>query len=77
MQKLRMCVLAAFENPHLFDLGVPEVDPGGNVAPELAAVVAAQLSVTHGMPPFQLKPADLFGESLFSHIVAYRARHSS
>jgi len=43
MQKLRLCVSAALENPHYFDFGVPADDPGGNVAPELAAAVAAQL----------------------------------
>ena len=56
MQKLRLCVSSAKENPHHLDLGVPEVDPGGNVAPELAAAVAAQLPVTHGLTTFQLKP---------------------
>jgi hypothetical protein len=30
------------ENPHHFDKGVPAELPEGNLAPELAAVVAAQ-----------------------------------
>ena len=30
MQKLRLCVSAALENPHHLDLGVPADDPGGN-----------------------------------------------
>ena len=77
MQKLCLCVSLAKENPHHLDLGVPEVDPGGNVAPELAAVVAAQLPVTHGLTSFQLKPPGLAGDALFAHMVAFRARKSS
>ena len=77
MQKLRLCVSSAKENPHHLDLGVPEVDPGGNVAPELAAAVAAQLPVTHGLTSFQLKPPGLAGDALFAHMVAFRARKSS
>ena len=41
MQKLRLCVSSALENPRHLDLGMPEVGPGGNAAPELAAAVAA------------------------------------
>ena len=77
MQKLRLCVSSAKENPHHLDLGVPEVDPGGNVAPELAAAVAAQLPVAHGLTSFQLKPPGLAGDALFAHMVAFRARKSS
>jgi len=36
IQKMRLCVSAASENPIHLDLCVPEVDPGGNVAMELA-----------------------------------------
>jgi hypothetical protein len=56
MKKLRLCVSAALENPHYLDFGVPAGDPGGQVSPELAAAVAAQLPVTHGLATFQLKP---------------------
>jgi hypothetical protein len=56
MQKLRLCVSAALENPNYLYFGVPADDPGGNVALELAAAVAAQLPVTHGLATFQLKP---------------------
>jgi hypothetical protein len=77
MQKLRVFIMAALENPNHLDLGMPEVDPGGNVALEFAAAVAAQLPVTHGLPSIQFKPADLFGEALFAHMVAYCARISS
>jgi hypothetical protein len=52
-------------------LGVPEMDPGGNVATELAA------AVIHGLPSIQLKPAGHSGEAMFAHMVAFRARHSS
>jgi len=52
MQKLRLCVSAALENPHYFDFDVPVDDSGDNVAPELAAAVAAQLPVTHGLANF-------------------------
>ena len=76
MQKLRLCVSLAKENPHHLDLGVPEVDPGGNVAPELAAAVAAQLPVAHGLTSFQLKPPGLAGDALFANMVAFRARKS-
>ena len=55
---------------------MPEVDPRGNVAPELAAAVAAQLPVTGDLPSFQLKPTALDGDALFAHMVAFRARHS-
>ena len=68
MHKLRLCVSLAKENPHHLDLGVPEVDPGGNVAPELAATVAAQLPVTHGLTSFQLKPPGLAGDALFAQM---------
>jgi hypothetical protein len=77
MQKLRLCVSAALENPHYLDFGVPDNDPGGNVAPELAAAVAAELPVTHGLATFQLKPPGLTGDALFAHMVAFRARHSA
>ena len=77
MQKLRLCVSAALENPHYLDFGVPADDPGGNVAPELAAAVAAQLPVTHGLTTFLLKPPGLTGGALFAHMVAFRARHSA
>ena len=77
MQKLRLCVSAALENPHHLDLGVPADDPGGNVASELAAAVAAQLPVTHGLATFQLKPPGLKGDALFARMVAFRARHSA
>ena len=75
MQKLRLCVEAAKENPHHLDQGMPEESPTGNVAPELAAAVAAQLPVTHGLATFQLKPLGLKGDALFAHMVAFRARH--
>jgi hypothetical protein len=52
MHKLRLSVSAALENPHYVDFGVPADDPGGNVAPELAAAVAAQLPVTHWLAIF-------------------------
>ena len=68
---MRLCVSAASENLHHLDLDVPEVDPGGNLAPELAA------AVIHGLPSFQLKPAGNSGEALFAHMVAYCARISS
>ena len=76
MQKLRLCVSLALENPHHLELGMPEVDTGGKVAPELAAAMAAQLPVTHGLPSFQLKPAGIHGDALFAHMIAFRARHS-
>ena len=75
MQKLRLCVEAAKESPHHLDLGMPEESPTANVAPELAAAVAAQLPVTHGLATFQLKPLGLTGDALFAHMVAFRARH--
>ena len=75
MQKLRLCVDAAKESPHHLDLGMPEESPTGNVAPELAAAVAAQLPVTHGLAAFQLKPLGLTGDALFAHMVAFRAHH--
>ena len=75
IQKLRLCVEAAKENPHHLDLGMPEESPTGNVAPELAAAVAAELPVTHGLATFQLKPPGLKGNALFAHMVAFRARH--
>ena len=68
MQKLHLCVSSAKENPHHLDLGVPEVDPGGNVAPELAAAGAAQLPVAHGLTSFQLKPPGLAGDALFAQM---------
>ena len=49
MQKLRLCAEAARENPGHFDLDMPEESPTGNVAPGLAAAVAAQLPVTCGL----------------------------
>ena len=77
IKKLRLCVSAALENPHYLDFGVPADDPGGNVSPELAAAVAAQLPMTHGLATFQLKPPGLTGGALFAHMVAFRARHSA
>jgi hypothetical protein len=77
MQKLRLCVSAALGNPHYLDFGVPAGDPGGNIAPELAAAVAAQQPVTHGLATFQLKSPGLTGDALFAHMVALRARHSA
>jgi hypothetical protein len=77
MQKLRLCVSMALENTHYLDFGVPADDPGGNVAPELAAAVAAQLPVTNGLATFQLKPPSLTGDAFFAHMVAFRARHSA
>jgi hypothetical protein len=77
MHKLRLRVSAAMENLHHLDLGVPADDPGGNVAPELAAAVAVQLPVTHGLATFQLKLPGLTGDALFPHMVAFRARHSA
>jgi hypothetical protein len=71
IQKMRLCVSAASENPHHLDFGVPEASPEGNVVPELAA------AVTHGLPSFQLKPAGHSSEALFAQMVAFRARHSS
>ena len=66
MQKLRLCVSAALENLHYLDFGVPADDPGGNAAPELAAAVAAQLPVTHGLATFQLKLPGLTSDALFA-----------
>ncbi len=43
--------------------------------PELAAAVAAELPVTHGLAAFQLRPHGLKGNALFAQIVAFRARH--
>ena len=77
LQKLRLCVSAALENPHHLDLGVPVDDPGGNVTPELVAAVAAQLPVTHGLATFHLKLPSLTGDALFAHMIAFRARHSA
>jgi hypothetical protein len=77
LQKLRLCVSAALENPHHLNLGVPTDDPGGNVTSELAAAVAAQLPVTHGLATFQLKLPSLTGDALFAHMMAFRARHSA
>jgi hypothetical protein len=77
MQKLRLCVSAALENPHYLDFGVLTDDPGGNITPELAAAVATQLPVTHGLATFQLKPPGLTGDALFAHMVAFRARNSA
>jgi hypothetical protein len=77
MQKLRLCVSAAFENQHHLDFGVPADDPWGNVAPELAAAAAAQLPLAHGLATFQLKLPGLTGDALFAHIVAFRARQSA
>ena len=75
MQKLRLCVSAAKDDPDHLNRGMPAEDPGGNVAPEVAAALAAQLPVTHGLATFQLKPPGLTGEALFEHMVAFRARH--
>ena len=75
MQKLRLCVSAAKDNPDHLNRGMPAEDPGGNVAPEVAAALAAQLPVTHGLATFELKPPGLTGEALFEHMVAFRARH--
>jgi hypothetical protein len=72
-----LCVSAALENPHYLDFGVPTDDPGENVTPELAAAVATQLPVTHGLATFQLKPPGLTGDALFAHMVAFRARNSA
>ena len=65
MQKLRLCVSAAKDNPDHLSRGMPAEDPGGNVAPEVAAALAAQLPVTHGLATFELKPPGLTGEALF------------
>ena len=54
---------------------MPKESPTGNVAPELAAAVAAELPVTLGLATFQLKPHGLEGNALFAHMVAFRARH--
>ena len=51
IQKLRLCVSAALENPQQLDMGMPAELPEGLVASELAAV-AAQLPVTHGLEAF-------------------------
>ena len=75
MQKLRLCVSAAKDDPDHLNRGMPAEDPGGNVAPEVAAALAAQLPVTHGLATFQLKHPGLTGEALFEHMVAFRARH--
>jgi hypothetical protein len=77
MQELRLCVSAALEAPHHLDLGVPLDLPEGNVAPQLAAAVAAQLPVTHGLTTFLLKPPGLTGGALFARMLAFRARHSA
>jgi hypothetical protein len=83
MQKLRLCVEAAKENPHHLDLGTPEeqvrssVGSSGNVAPDLAEAAAAVPSVTRGLRSFQLKPPGLSGAALFAHMVEFRAHHSS
>ena len=49
MQKLRLCVSAAKDDPDHLNRGMPAEDPGGNVAPEVVAALAAQLPVTHGL----------------------------
>ena len=44
------------------------------MAPEVAAALAAQLPVIHGLATFELKPPGLPGLTLFEHMVAFRAR---
>ena len=56
------------------------VDVGvGNVAPEVAAAVAAQPPVTYGLETFQLKPERLrnTGLPLFEHVVDFGRRNST
>lgn len=80
MQKLRLCVDAAKEDPSHLDRGVPVEEESGDlagVAPELAEVVAAQAPVTHGLKSFELKPQDVHGAELFEHMVQFRMRQSS
>ena len=80
MQKLRLCVDAAKENPHHLDLGMPETESEGGydsrVAPELVAAEAALPSVNEGLRSFQLKPRGLTGHALFEHMVQFRMRNS-
>jgi ribosomal protein L12E/L44/L45/RPP1/RPP2 len=76
IQKLRLCVDAAKENPHHLDMGMPSIRPEGNVAPELIAAFAAQAPITQGLVTFQLMPPGLTGNALFAHLVQYRMRHS-
>ena len=42
MQKLRICVDAAKENPLHLDMGMPVKGPTANAAPEVAVALAAQ-----------------------------------
>ena len=76
MQKLRLCVDAAKENPSHLDMGIPMGNTNALVAPELAAAVAALPPVTDGLDSFQLKPPGLKGKHLFEHMVRFRAHHA-
>ena len=68
MQKLKLCVDMAQENPHNLDLGMPLLCAEGHVAPEVAAAMAAMPKVTRGLVNFELKPPGL---ALFEHMVQY------
>mgnify|MGYP001409520038 CR=1 FL=1 len=82
MQKLRLCVDAAKENPHHLDLGIPETESEGGydsrVAPGLVAGEAVNdlPAVNEGLRSFQLKPRGLTGHVLFEHMVQFRMRNS-
>jgi hypothetical protein len=75
MQKLRLCVEAAEENPEHLDMGMPGQSLNALVAPELAAAIATLPPVTAGLASFQLKPDGLKGNALFDHMVRFRATH--
>ena len=75
MQKLKLCVDMAKENPHHLDLGMPLLCAESHVAPEVAAAMAAMPKVTRGLVNFELKPPGLTGAALFEHMVQFRSRH--
>jgi hypothetical protein len=75
MQKVRMGIEAAMKSPSHLEFGMPNTSSEDNVAPELAAAVAAQPSVTTGLINFELKPKSIVNNlALFEHMVQFRKR---
>jgi hypothetical protein len=81
LDKLRMCISVAKDfsdfmtRQHGEDVGLKPVDDANaGVAPELLAAQALVKPITDGLSSFELKPKDLEGLSLLSHMLQFARR---
>ena len=80
MQNIRVCYETAKKHPDHLDMGVNQhSDAAGSssAAPEVAAALAGQKPVSHGLINFELKPSGMAGRELLAHMSTFARRHTA